>query len=210
MPAMKPVLAGERFHELVVLRVGDGHRKSSGGVERTVVCRCDCGTVGDFVLSRLRSGETKSCGCRKSRVTIARNTKHGLAGTREYAIWTKMMTRCYSPGAPEYKHYGGRGIVVCARWHDVRAFVEDMSPFPPSRVRSLDRIDNDGPYSPENCRWATQSEQCRNQRRNHRITFNGKTQTMLDWTEELGIPYDRVERRINKLKWTPEKALTTP
>lgn len=135
--------------------------------------------------------------------------KHGLTGTYEHRTWASMVGRCTYPSHSRWEFYGGRGITVCQRWRDsLLAFLEDMGPRPPGG--SIERIDNDGPYSPENCRWATQKEQSRNKRSTVRLTFNGKTQSAADWSDETGIPARLIVQRVHKLNWTAEKALTTP
>ena len=116
-----------------------------------------------------------------------------------------MKKRCYLPSNCEYKRYGARGIKVCALWMDFDNFYEDMGPKPEGR--SLDRIDNDGDYTPENCRWATLHEQNRNKRNNRFITFNGKTQCLQDWAKELGIRADLMWYRLVARKMTMEKAI---
>jgi hypothetical protein len=115
-----------------------------------------------------------------------------------------MRNRCYSPKNPSFAHYGGRGIEVCQQWRDdFDQFVADMGQAPEGR--SLDRIDNDLGYSPENCRWATIKEQLNNQRRNHRITHDGQTQTLAQWADQLGIRVDTLHKRIGRM--SAEKAL---
>lgn len=123
----------------------------------------------------------------------------------EHAAWTSMRQRCENPNHPRYPLYGARGIFVCDRWQSFDQFYADMGPCPPKH--SIERDDNDGPYSPENCRWATQREQLRNRRNNHRITFLGRTQTLTDWAEELGQKYQTLQKRI-KRGWPLERVLT--
>lgn len=110
----------------------------------------------------LRSGDSKSCGCIKREVTSARSIKHGYAKTRTWVSWQEMKRRCDKPEAPGYQHYGGRGIGVCDRWREFANFVADMGERPDGT--SLDRVDVNGDYTPDNCRWATTSQQGRNKR----------------------------------------------
>ena len=131
------------------------------------------------------------------------NKKHPL-----YNSWQAMKVRCLNPNNKKYYRYGGRGITVCDRWmNNFSAFVEDMGERP--KGHSLDRIDNDGNYTPENCRWATHKQQCRNRSTNHLLVFNGKTQTLVEWAEELGISIKLIKNRQN-LGWSTEKIFTTP
>lgn len=122
--------------------------------------------------------------------------------------WYSMHTRCYSPGFIGYESYGEKGITVCQRWHDYDNFVADMGPRP-SRDHSIDRIDNDGNYEPDNCRWATMTEQARNRSHNNYVTAFGKTQCITAWAAEVGLRPCVIGARL-RLGWSPVKALTTP
>ena len=165
-------IAGQRFGRLVVLRL------SHLDVGAHWDCRCDCGTETNVSRRDLRNGNTKSCGCLNRDQTISRNiqkTTHGHTRgkrgrqlwSRAYACWTAMKARCTYPRHPAFKNYGGRGITVCERWlNSFENFLADMGEPPPGM--SIDRIDNDGPYAPGNCRWATWSEQQLN-KRSHRL-----------------------------------------
>jgi hypothetical protein len=136
-------------------------------------------------------------------VSLGRSTK----GNPEYSVWTGMIHRCHNPKRHNYPRYGGRGIVVCDRWREsFAAFLEDMGPRPSMR-HQIDRIDNDGPYSPDNCRWASLEEQGRNKRSNHLITAFGKTQTLSEWATETGLRRECIASRL-EYGWTPEEALT--
>jgi hypothetical protein len=133
--------------------------------------------------------------------------RHGMFGTRVYNIWGRMIQRCRNPKDRSYHRYGGRGIEVCPRWLDFKAFYEDMGDPPPRH--SLERINNAKGYTPENCRWATSQEQCRNTRRNLHITLNGVTKTAVEWAEELGINSKTLYTR-KASGWSDERALTQP
>jgi hypothetical protein len=134
-------------------------------------------------------------------------TNHGMRGTRIYRTWVAMCNRCENPGNDGFRRYGARGIRVCERWQSFLNFFEDMGE--PPQGMTLDRINNDGPYSPENCRWATHREQACNTRRNHRLTCNGKTQTLIEWADEIGLSPSCIAERIKK-GWAIEDVLCLP
>lgn len=197
-------LKGQRFGRITVIQK----------VERTGptwwTCKCDCGVEKTIRAWSLISGHTKSCGCgQKDSVT-----KHGKASydryCAEYWIWKTMVRRTTTAKetANCYKHYRGRGIKVCERWRSFENFLADMGDRP-SDDHSIDRIDNDGDYCPENCRWATWKEQARNRRSAKMITYGGETHCLTDWAERLGISSMVLFKRI-ELGWTPERAFTTP
>ena len=135
------------------------------------------------------------------------NTTHGLSHKRIYRIWDAMHRRCYDKKHMVFHKYGGRGIKVCNRWHNVLNFLKDMGN--PAEDQSLDRIDNDGNYSPENCRWADRYTQARNRSNNCMITYDGRTMTVADWADVLGIPRSTLYSRLYRLNWSVHRALTT-
>lgn len=128
--------------------------------------------------------------------------------SRVYIIWLSMRSRCQNPRRDKWARYGGRGITVCERWQRFENFWADMGE--PPAGHSLERIDNDGPYSPENCRWASQKEQCRNTSRRHHIVYQGLRLTVAEWAERQGIPRKTLSYRLNTCGWDVERALTTP
>lgn len=163
-------------------------------------CRCDCGTIKDVSGNSLRKGTTVSCGCFKRDDTIARFTKHGHAAQRrsaEYDIWAAMIHRCHRPKASNFKNYGGRGIFVCPEWREsFAAFLADMG-CRPSAKHSVERVDNDGPYSPSNCVWATRRRQSVNTRRTVFIRLFG---------EDLPLSTVRKTAGVNRTTYADRRA----
>lgn len=135
------------------------------------------------------------------------NRKHGMYKSPIYKVWATMRNRCSRPNIPEYRNYGARGIKVCRRWQKFENFYADMGPRPPGAT--IERIDNDGPYSPKNCRWATRREQAQNKRNNRWLTLGKRTQTMKEWADEIGVNPAAILYRINA-GWSNEAILTTP
>lgn len=131
---------------------------------------------------------------------------HGMRNTPEYQIWFDMKRRCNDPRIKRYKDYGGRGISVCDSWMTFSNFIKDMGKRP-SEKHSLDRIDNNKNYSPDNCRWATTKEQALNSRRNVFLTHNGISLTIYEWAEKLGLKYTTLYSRY-KRGWSTERILT--
>ena len=139
------------------------------------------------------------------------NYKHGLCKTRIYRIWETMKHRCYCKGQTSYKYDGARGITVCDEWrNDFKAFYDWSMSNGYSDELTLERIDVNGNYSTDNCRWVSMKEQTRNKSSNRMMTYNGKTQCLSDWASELKIDRRTISKRIDKLGWTVEKALSTP
>lgn len=180
------------------------------------VCSCPNGEKTECIVSRehLRSGHTKSCGCLRDEVVTLRNLKHGKYHSRLHGIWSNMKRRCYNPNDQDYKDYGLRGITVCDEWkNNFQAFYDwamanGYDENAPSREYTIERIDVNGDYSPSNCSFATDKEQANNRRNNHFITYNGKTKTLSQWEDELGIKQSTLRCRINKYNWSIERALT--
>jgi crotonobetainyl-CoA:carnitine CoA-transferase CaiB-like acyl-CoA transferase len=193
-------LTGQRFGKLLVL---DRAQNVNG---RTAwLCRCDCGAEVVKITKYLRNGETTSCGCAGQGVY---QTKHGLSRKiPEYAVWKQLRRRCNSPTAKDYDRYGGRNIRVCPRWDSFVNFLADMGRRP-SPDHSIERRDNNGDYSPENCVWATDAEQRRNKRTSVVLTRprDGKTMNLADWARELGITKETIKRRL-KNGWSLNDAL---
>lgn len=172
---------------------------------RSWQCQCKCSKISIVSGSYLKSGRTRSCGCG---VDEARYS-HRMSKTKEHRIWMAIKERCYYEKYKQYKDYGGRGIKVCDRWlESFENFYEDMGSRP-SDNHSIDRKDNDGNYCKENCEWKTKKEQANNTSSNIIITYNNKTQTLMQWSEELSLSYSALQLRLSR-GWSIEKTLSTP
>lgn len=204
-------LTGMQFGRLTVVCEGPRHVTPSGYTIRTWRCNCQCGAQKDVDGKSLISGKTSSCGCLQRETTANRNYTHHQSKSRLYSIWKGMMGRCYNPKAAAYSNYGGRGIHVCDEWHGadgVIKFSEWAETHGYEDSLTLDRIDNDGDYRPDNCRWATISQQSNNKRNNHRITINDQTHTIAEWESITGLNRKTIKRRIYEYGFTGDSVFT--
>lgn len=184
-------LSGEKFGRLTVTSmytVGPGKKHWS--------CICDCGETTVVASTHLIGGKTSSCGCLRRDLLRNSRTKHGFSETKTYATWCRMRDRCLNQNNPKFQRYGGRGISVCSRWDVFDNFLFDMGE-KPERM-SIGRIDNDGNYTPENCRWESDTQQSRNKSTTRNITHNGCTKTMTDWATLFDIPVATLFNRLEK------------
>lgn len=199
-----PIPLGTRFGRLVV---ESEVLVTSGGVRRQWNCRCDCGKLVVVPRSNLMSGNSRSCGCYRRDMALASITTHGLSKSRTYEIWAGMRKRCENPRSTKYLIYGARGIKVCERWKDFANFLKDMGEAPLDR--SIDRIDNDGDYTPANCRWATTKEQANNKSNSRFVTWRGETRTITEWAAKLGLNSGSLISRLQR-GWDIERIFTQP
>lgn len=192
-------LAGLRFGRLLVVERSLGQRDTKW------LCKCDCGSQKVIGSRALRTGRSTSCGCLHKEQLSSRVKTHGLSESFEYRVWIGMRQRCDNPKSSRHKDYGGRGIKVCDRWQSFEAFLSDMGNAPGDGY-SLDRIDNDAGYSPENCRWALATQQARNTRRNHMVTIGDETRCLSEWAARIGINETSLRRRLQR-GWQVDRLL---
>lgn len=214
MPRHAIDLTGKVFGRLTVIR---REANDPSGHSRWA-CKCKCGGQKIATGSSMIHGETKSCGCLKIETSIE-NLKaienpgkqcitHGMSYSPTWRIWQGMISRCYCPTNSAYPSYGGRGITVCQRWREsFENFFNDMGTRPEGL--QIERKDNRKGYTPDNCKWATRKEQCRNKRNNRKLTLNGITRLLIQWAEETGIPMKYIHKRLDR-GWTIRRALTQP
>lgn len=199
-------LVGRTFGRLIVLK----RSENRPGDNSRWLCRCYCGIEKVFDSGNLLKGRSTSCGCLRKEKAKIQCVTHGhcrrTGRSRTYSVYSNMISRCCCSTNSRYSDYGGRGINVCDRWREsFEAFLEDMGECPYGLT--IERIDNNGNYSPENCRWATRKEQGRNKRTSRFLTYNGKTMTLIEWSEETNIPVKVIYSRINRCGWSIERAL---
>ena len=202
---------GTRFGKLTVIRE-DGRSKNGCVIW---LCRCDCGNEYRTTSTYLRRGYSTSCGCETKSKQIESHKTHGMSDSRLFKTWINMKNRCENPNTREYHNYGGRGIKVCDEWkHNFVSFynwsIESGYIFDAKFGEcTLDRIDVDGDYCPENCRWITNKEQQNNKRNNRFLLYRGSKKTMAEWSEITGISASTIKSRIER-GWSVEEALETP
>lgn len=201
--------AGSKYGRLTVIELDRTQICPNGRRQTFWRCACDCGQTAIVKQASLMCGETASCGCIRSEKAGARNLTHGMSRLSEYEIWSSMKKRCLNTACRAYKNYGGRGITVCERWvNSFENFYADMGPRL-SLVHTLEREDNDGPYSPENCRWATRHEQMNNTRINVILTVDGETASLAEWCRKVGLNHATILARLAK-GWDTKRAVMTP
>lgn len=177
-------------------------------IKRCATFQCKCGKKFNSIILAVKNGNTKSCGClRNAKIQQQgyKNKDHGQRKHRLYKTWAAMIRRCSDPNDFGYYNYGGRGIKVCDRWKDINNFLLDMYPIYKEGLE-LDRINVNGNYEPDNCRWITRKQNMNNTRRNRYIEYNGIIKTVSEWSDELNIPYKRLLARLNN--WDVEKSFT--
>lgn len=194
-------LQGQTFGRLTVT-----HRANEKGRRVRWACQCSCGNVAEIVSDQLISGKTQSCGCLKKETIKAVNFSHGMSNTKEYKSWSHAKARCNNKNDPKYPDYGGRGISMCKKWAEsFSEFFKDMGPAP--KNCTLDRIDVNGNYSPENCRWATPKTQANNTRSNVVCNIDGFCGTLKQFAEQAGVDYKRLHRLVRRKGLSIQEAI---
>lgn len=186
-------------------------REENRGRQTMWRCRCDCGNEVTVAAAHLRNGHTKSCGCLLSEFASNTFSTHRQTNTALYRMWYNMKTRCSYKKSDRYSSYGGRGIYVCDEWKaSFEAFMQWALEHGYKNGLSIERKDVNKGYYPENCEFIPIKLQHYNKRTNHYLEYDGKRLTVSEWSDITKIPYQTLLRRINKLGWPAEKALTTP
>lgn len=194
-------LTGNKYNSLLVL--GIGSRSNDNRIRWR--CQCDCGNETLVLTSHLKNGNTKSCGCLQKKIVSDMFLKHGHSNDSTYKSWQAMKNRCTNSTTPDYKYYGGRGIILDNSWYNFQNFLKDMGE-KPSLQHTIERIDNNKGYNKQNCKWATRLEQAQNTSFNRRFIFNGEDLTMSEIARRTNIPYDTLRHRINSQNMSIEMA----
>jgi hypothetical protein len=198
----KPYKIGDKYNRLKIIRIFKEPLKSNPKrILTKVECVCDCGGTTSTMITSLRNGKTKSCGC----YFLEKVTTHGMVKTIEYNTYDSIKSRCLNINSRRFKDYGGRGIKC--EWNTFEEFYKDMGDRP--KGLSIDRIDNNGNYSKENCRWATPKEQARNRKTNILVKYNGEIKCLSEWSEIKKININTLRNR-HKKGWNIKKMLETP
>jgi len=203
-------LLGQKFGKLTVIEKAENHIQPNGKRYTRWLCKCDCGNKIIVRTSHLTKGHTRSCGClQREKVTA-----HGLKKTRLYVIWRDIKIRCYNPNALNFKDYGAKGVIMCDEWRNNFKIFHDWAMnngYNKDAKRgecTIDRIDNNKGYCPENCRWVDNLVQQNNRTNNRFLTYKGKTHTVAEWSRILNIPPHTLYARLYK-GWSVKKTLTT-
>lgn len=201
-------LIGERYGRLEVVSFAGYHEQPSGKRRTLWRCRCDCGNYVDVMAVNLKKGNTKSCGCYNIESIKSRFTKHGDRHCRLYSIWSNMKTRCYDKSNKTYEKYGARGIRVCDEWlNSYEAFKAWAVSNGYDESLSIDRIDVNGDYCPQNCRWVDAVVQANNRTNTLYVSAHGETHSLSEWASLCGVKYHTLYARIFKAHVSPDLAI---
>lgn len=212
-------LVGEKFGKLTVIAFAGVKKYDNGNMYSQWLCQCDCGNTFTTLGVTLKYGSVKSCGCLKkesAQERARRKIKTDVHAEKLYNVWQGMKARCYNINGIAYNCYGGRGITVCDEWKDNYpafkkwAYENGYDEDAPKGACTLDRIDVDGNYCPENCRWVDRKAQANNRRTNRLVEYNGETKTLHEWSIITGISQSVLYARIFNLKWDIERAFKQP
>jgi hypothetical protein len=199
--SQKPFVPGEKYNRLTLLEeVESTVAPNCGKVYRRVLAKCDCGKVKVYNLNHVRGGFTKSCGCYCVEQTIKKCRTHGMKNTPTYSSWLAMKARCTNEKHDAYHNYGGRNISVCERWFKFEHFLEDMG-VRPGLEYSIDRIDVNGNYCKENCKWSTDKEQNWNRRNNLFFQYQGEKLNLYEIAEKLNTTYGALWAKLKRFEW---------
>lgn len=212
MSAKPTDLTGQRFGRLYVAEFLGLRKRPDGRNYAWFRCVCDCGNECEKKGASLTSGKISSCGCLRREISRNKATYHGKSHTKLYGVWQKMRVRCDKPTDPAYHNYGGRGIGYAPEWKDYKEFHKWAmeTGYKEGVGLTLERIDVNKGYTPENCCWDTRKRQSNNKRNNLYFTIDGVTHTLAEWCEIYEVPYGRVEARVQKMGWDIKEALTIP
>lgn len=189
---------GQRSGRLLVISERKAP-KGSSSYHKRVVCKCDCGNIVEVRGTQIANKTIQSCGCIAIEKHTKRLTKHKMYGTRIYRIWSGMKARCFRKALPEYSRYGGRGITVCKEWkNDFETFHQWAMANGYREDLTIDRINNNGNYEPNNCRWITSKEQSRNTSKNKLLNYKGETHCASYWAEKLDLNYHTLLTHLRK------------
>lgn len=199
-------LTGQKFNRLLAIE----RFKKPNRSEYYYKCVCDCGNITIVSGNALRKGKTKSCGCYMKKLASEMFSTHRKSSTVLYKRWSGIKERCYSPNSTKYYRYGARGIKMCDEWkNDFIKFYDWSINNGFSENLTIDRIDVNGDYCPENCKWSNNIEQANNKTNSRFITYKGKTQTVAQWSRETGVAYDNIIARL-RLGWDVDSIFTKP
>lgn len=207
-------LIGQRFGRLLVTNEAAKRRTKGGTSVRMWICKCDCGNITILSTGNLTSGNTKSCGCYKKDRNSQVFTKHKKTGTKLYRVWSNIKDRCLRENANQYRDYGGRGIVMCDEWkNDFQVFYDWAISNGYKEGLTIERIDVNGNYCPENCTWIPREQQSKNRRNCHYIFYKGETKTLSEWSRILHVDRECVrnwEKKLGSGEKAIEKVLSSP
>ena len=191
-------LIGQSFGRLTVIAEGKTRESNNKRKQYYWLCQCSCGSQPKEInQNSLLNGEIISCGCYHSEHNHEYGFKHGMSHTRIYTIWSGMIQRCCNPNAKNYPRYGSRGVTVCEEWKEFKNFYDWSKISGYSDNLTIERLDNNGNYCPENCTWITKQKQMRNTRRNHYIKYNDEELTLTEWARKFDMNVETLRYQVN-------------